>query len=42
MSFYLVMKKFMITKNSVREIQNLVANYKSQPVKPNPDLYSNV
>ena len=37
MSFYLVVKKFVITKNSVVKIQNLVVNHKSRPVKPNPD-----
>ena len=34
--FYLVIKKFMIKKNSVLKIQNLVVNHESQPVKLNP------
>ena len=33
--FYLVIKKFMIKKNSVLKIQNLVVNHESQPVKLN-------
>ena len=28
----------MITKNSVVEIQNLIVNHESQPIKSNPDL----
>ena len=35
LSFYLV-KRFMITKNSVVKIQNLVMNHESRPVKSNP------
>ena len=34
---YLVVKRFMITKNSVVKIQNLVVNHESWPVKSNPD-----
>ena len=37
MSFYLVVIKFMITKNSVMKSQNLTMNHKSGPVKSNPD-----
>ena len=35
------LEKFMITKNSVMEVQNLVLNHESRPVKLNPDLYGN-
>ena len=34
-AFYLVMKRLMITKNSVMKIKNLV-NHESEPVKLNP------
>ena len=40
MSFYLVVKKFMITKNPVVKIQNLFVNRESRPVKSNPELTS--
>ena len=33
--FYLVMKRFLVTKNSVIEIPILVINHESWPVKPN-------
>ena len=33
--FYAAMKRFMIAKNSVRKIQNLLVNHKSQPVTSN-------
>ena len=33
------MKEFMITKSSVVEIQNLVVNPKSQPIKSNSEQY---
>ena len=32
-SFYLVVKRLMITKNSVVKIKNLVVNHESRPVK---------
>ena len=35
---YLVMKRLIITKNSVVEIQNVVMNQESRPVKWNPVL----
>ena len=35
-NFCLVVKRFMITKNSVVEIQNLFLNYESHPFKSNP------
>ena len=38
MSFYLVVKKFVITKNSVMKIQNLVVNHESRPIKSNPAI----
>ena len=34
---YLVMKRPMITENTVVKIQNLIVNHESQPVKSNPD-----
>ena len=34
-SSYLVVKRVMITKNSVVKVQKLVVNHKSQPVKSN-------
>ena len=34
--YYLVMKRTVITKNSVMKIQNLVVSHKSQRVKLNP------
>ena len=37
-SFYLVVKRLMITKNSVMKIKNLVVNYESRPVKSSPVL----
>ena len=36
MSFIFVMKRLMITKNSVKETQNPIVNHESQPVKLNP------
>ena len=33
------MKEFMITKNSIMEIQNLVVNPKSWPIKSNCEQY---
>ena len=36
LSFYVVMKKLMKTKNSIMKILNLM-NLKSQPDKSNPD-----
>ena len=33
------MKEFMITKSSIAEIQNLVVNPKSRPVKSNQFLF---
>ena len=38
MSFYLVVKKFVITKNSVMKIQNLVVKHESRPIKSNPAI----
>ena len=38
--FYLVMKRLIVTKNSVVEIQNPVVNHESQPVKLNLDRFS--
>ena len=35
-SFYLVMKRIMISKNSVVKIQNLVVNHNSRTLKSNP------
>ena len=40
MILYVAVKRFMITKKSVVEIQNLVVNLKSLPVKLNPDYQS--
>ena len=37
--FYLVVKKLMITNNSVMKIQNLVMNHKTRPVRSNPAFY---
>ena len=36
MSFYFVVKSFMLIKNSVRKIQNLAVNHESEPIKLNP------
>ena len=36
--FYLVMKRLVMTKNSVVKIQKLVVNHESRPVKSNPVL----
>ena len=36
--FYLVVKRLVITKNSVVKTQNLLMNHKSRPVKSNPDI----
>ena len=36
MRFYLVLKKFMITKNLVVKIENLVVNHESRLVQSNP------
>ena len=33
---YLVVKRFIITENSIVKIQNVVVNHRSQPVKSNP------
>ena len=35
LSFYFVMKRLMITKNSVVKIQNFILNQKSRPIKLN-------
>ena len=35
--FCLVVKRLIITKNSVVKIQNLVMNHELQPIKSNPD-----
>ena len=40
-SFYLVVKRLMITKNSVVKVQKLVVNHKSQLVKSNT-VYINI
>ena len=37
-SFYFVIKKLIIMKNSVAKIQNLVMNHKSQPSKSKPSM----
>ena len=37
-AFYLVVKRLMITKNSVAKIKNLVVNHESRPVKLNPEI----
>ena len=36
--FYIVVKRFMITKNSIVEVQNLVVNHESRVVKSNPEI----
>ena len=36
LSFYIVVKKLMTTKNSVVKIQNLVVNHESRPAKSYP------
>ena len=41
-SFYLVVKRLMITKNSDVKIQNLVVNHESRPIKSNPEMFSDV
>ena len=36
--FFIVLKRLVITKNSVVKIQNLVVNHESRPVKSNPGV----
>ena len=38
-AFYLVVKRLMITKNSVMKIQSLVENHQSRPIKLNPKVF---
>ena len=39
---FIVVKKLMITKNSVVKIQNLAVNHKSRPAKSNPAVLENI
>ena len=36
LSFYFVVEKLLITKNSLVKIQKLMVNHESQPIKSNP------
>ena len=35
---FIVVKRFMVTKSSVMEIQNLVVNHRSRPIKLNTEV----